>query len=69
MLEALWGHRVSTDLDLFISPDNLEEANRASRLGLYSEFLTALHAAGVGVDDSPRTQQQDSVFLTGQCSD
>ena len=69
MLEALWHHRVSTDLDLFISPDNLEKANRASRWGLYSELLAALQAAEVGVDDVPRTQQQDRIFLTGQCSD
>ena len=48
MLEALWHHRVSTDLDLFISPDNLEKANRASRWGLYSELLAALQAAEVG---------------------
>lgn len=69
MLEALWKHRTSTDLDLFIAPANLREANQQHRSGLYAELLSALQGAGVGIDDSSKTQQHSTIFLTGQCPD
>ena len=67
LLQALWRHRQSTDLDLFVAPANLSSAFDASRAYLYPTLLGALTAADIEVYDDYRLMQRTTVFLQGRC--
>ena len=69
MLEAWWSHRISTDLDPFVAPRNLQRAFEANRGYLYPLLLKALEDAGASVEDEPLVRKRGSVFLTGQWAD
>ncbi|MCZ0943244.1 MAG: nucleotidyl transferase AbiEii/AbiGii toxin family protein [Gammaproteobacteria bacterium] len=69
VLEARWSHRISTDLDLFISPRNLGVAYDAKGGRLYPMLGDALRAEGIGIEETNLTIGRESVFLGGHCAD
>ena len=69
LLQAVWSHRTSTDLDLFIAPANLASAFDSSRGYLYPSLLGALTTAGIVLSRTNRTTGRERVFLSGECQD
>ena len=69
LLEARWDHRVSTDLDLFVSPQNLAKTFDGHQGSLYPRLAAAMMDAGVSINAANRVQCRERVSLTGACSD
>lgn len=70
MLEARWGHRVSTDIDLFIAPRNHTAAVDAAGTAFHAQLQGALKMAGIKVsDDVPPLISRTGLFLSGECPD
>ena len=69
LLEARWDHRVSTDLDLFVSPQNLAKTFDGHRGSLYLRLVDAMNDAGVSINAANRVQRREQVFLSGTCGD
>ena len=67
MLEAYWGHRVSTDVYLFIAPKNLAVAYDRHNGLLYQALTDALRDAGASFETI--WQRRSEVFLQGEYSD
>ena len=70
LLAALWGHRVSTDLDLFIAPENLQKAHLAVAPKPLGAILNgALVSAGVDIHAGTAFIHQRAAFMMGKCAD
>lgn len=69
VLEARWDHRISTDLDLFISPRNLGVAYDAMSGRLYPMLSDALRTEGISIEETNLVMGRESVFLGGNCAD
>ena len=70
LLAALWGHRTSTDLDLFVAPANLEKAHRMAAPQRLGAILNqALRKADIELASRFVILEKRAVFLRGTCGD
>ena len=69
ILETLWQHRVSTDVDLFVATDNLATAYDTAGGTLYARLREALSQQGLPIDDDTLTLQRKRMFVAGTHAD
>ena len=69
VLEARWGHRLSTDLDFFIANDLLRVAYAKKGRHLYAMLHDAIREVGASIDTDRLNLGARSLFMEGRCSD
>ena len=69
VLEARWGHRVSTDLDFFIAADLLSAAYQRRGRRMYALLYDAIKSEGASINEGRLSLGANSLFMDGECAD